>query len=141
MALTLRPATLDDARAIWAWRNEPAARQASRQTAEITWEDHQAWFEPALATRIMLVAEVDDRAVGMVRLDPSDAGWRVSINLAPEVRGQGLGQPLLAAALGHAPGPFLAEIRHGNMASERIFLACGFKKVGEDDGFDQYQRA
>lgn len=138
--LQLRPATLNDARAIWEWRNDPTARQASRQTAAIDWEAHAAWFEQALSHRVMLIGEVESRAIGVVRLDPSEAGWSISINLSPSERGKGLGQPLLAAALDHAPGPFLAEIRHGNAASEHIFTACGFVKVGDEGGFGQFRR-
>jgi L-amino acid N-acyltransferase YncA len=138
--VSLRRATPDDARRIWEWRNEPTARQASRQPEAISWEDHAAWFVSALAARIMLIGEHEGRAIGMVRLDPFDGGWRTSINLAPEARGQGLGRPLLAAALTHAPGPFVAEIRHGNAASERIFQDCGFAKTGDEGEFGQYRR-
>lgn len=140
-AISLRPATAADARIVWEWRNDPASRAASRTTAAIAWEDHAAWFPEALTTRRMLIGEQDGAPVGLVRFDPDGAGghW-VSINLAPQARGRGVGRRLLAAAVATVAGPLHAEIRAGNLASERIFQACGFRPAGRDGAFARYRR-
>jgi L-amino acid N-acyltransferase YncA len=139
--LTLRPAVPADARLVWAWRNDPVSRAASRDTAEIAWERHARWFPDALESRRMLIGEAGGAAVGLVRFDPgADGVHRVSVNLAPEARGRGLGGRLLAAACSTIDGPLAAEIREGNAASERIFLACGFRKVGREGEFGLYRR-
>jgi L-amino acid N-acyltransferase YncA len=139
--LTLRPAAAADARLVWAWRNDPVSRAASRDTAEIAWESHARWFPEALKSRRMLIGEAGGAAVGLVRFDPGPDGvHRVSINLAPEARGRGLGGRLLAAACATVDGPLAAEIREDNVASERIFLACGFRKLGQEGAFGLYRR-
>lgn len=135
MTLTLRRATAADARRVWEWRNDPAARAASLNGEAIAWEDHARWFPAALETRVILIGEQDGEAVGMVRFDPGDDGWRVSINLAPARRGQGLGEPLLRLAMAQVAGTLLAEVREGNAASERLFAACGFTRERVEDGF------
>jgi ribosomal protein S18 acetylase RimI-like enzyme len=140
MTLALRPATPDDARRVFDWRNEPAARAASRNTGELDWAAHKAWFPDALRTRRMLIAELEGEPVGMVRLDPAGDGAVVSIALAPERRGQGLGRQLLDAALAGEDGPLLAEVREDNAASLRIFRDCGFVEVGRDGRFLQLRR-
>ena len=42
--IDLRLAGMEDARRIWLWRNEPAARRCSFRTDFIPWEWHLAWF-------------------------------------------------------------------------------------------------
>lgn len=139
-ALRLRPATPDDARRVWLWRNDPAARAASRNSDEIAWEAHAAWFPAALTRTRMLIAERGGEPVGMARLDPGPAGETVSLNLAPEHRGQGLGRCVLEAVCAAAPSPLLAEVREDNAASLRIFRACGFGETARGGGFVQLRR-
>ena len=140
-AITLRPATLDDGRRVWLWRNDPVARAASRRTEEIGWETHAAWFPAALQRTRMLIAELDGEPLGMARLDDSADGQTVSLNLAPERRGQGLGRRILQAVCGDAAGALLAEIRDDNAPSLRIFQACGFVETGRKGRFVQMRRA
>ncbi|RAK51408.1 GNAT family N-acetyltransferase [Phenylobacterium deserti] len=137
--LVLRPAELEDARRVWLWRNDATARAASRNTGEIDWDAHAAWFPGALARTRMLIAEIDGEAVGMARLDDGPEGCTVSLNLAPEQRGKGLGRRVLEAVCAHA-GPLRAEIRADNPASLRIFQACGFVETGRDGDFVQLRR-
>lgn len=140
MTLAIRRATEADARRVWEWRNDPLSRAASRTTKAIAWEDHARWFPQALETRVILIGEQDGEAIGMVRFDPDDGGWRVSINLAPEHRGKALGQSLLTLAMAQVEGTLLAEVREGNAASERLFDACGFIRDGGEDGFVSFRR-
>jgi spore coat polysaccharide biosynthesis predicted glycosyltransferase SpsG/ribosomal protein S18 acetylase RimI-like enzyme len=120
--LVARPATLQDARMLWHWRNDPATRAVSRSSAEVSWEDHVRWLTGSLTRtdRVLLVIEKvagtaagaegrvgDVEAVGTVRWDlvrdgeaENEAGdeWEVSITVAPERRGQSLARSLLRAA-------------------------------------------
>jgi len=122
--LVARRATLQDARLLWRWRNDPATRAASRSSAVLAWEDHLGWLEASLARtdRILLVVEHTGGTggpVGTVRWDlvrepvgerePGREGgfeagpvgwdeWEVSITVAPERRGRSLARPLLRVA-------------------------------------------
>ena len=144
--LTLTPATLDHARIVWEWRNDPVTRSVSRDTSAIPWPAHEAWFARALGDtrRTTLIASGADVPCGMVRFDEIEAtsdqptARLVSINLNPAVRGQGLGGLILGEALDHLraiyEGPVVAEIAMDNTPSRRIFTAVGFIQTGDPDG-------
>jgi RimJ/RimL family protein N-acetyltransferase len=135
VALTLRPARLDDAERLFAWANDPVARSASFQPEPIAWPTHLAWLERSLASdvRQLFVAERDGAPIGTARLDRDADDARlavVSLNVAAEARGRGLGRALLdalaseARRLGYAR--LHAFVRTDNVASTRAFLASGY---------------
>lgn len=136
--VTLRPADEGDARRIFAWRNDPDARAASIETREISWEDHKAWYESALADpgRQIMIAEQGGRPIGVVRFDIEGGVATVSIALAPEARGLRLSRPVLAEALKQGDRRmqrYLARVRPENAASVNLFLGCGFRIVEKGD--------
>jgi len=111
-ALVARPATLQDARQLWIWRNDPLTRAGSRSTAQVPWDDHLHWLTASLnrTDRILLVAEDAMGLVGTVRWDlareregeqegePRESHeWEVSVMVTPDRRGQSLARPLLRA--------------------------------------------
>ena len=141
--MTLREAAAADAESIWLWRNDPASRAASGDGAHIDLTTHRAWLARTLADpdRRLLIGEAGGRSVGMVRFDRVEGGWRVSLNLAPEARGQGLGRRLLAQGVeAMARQRLVADIRPENHASVRTFAAYGFVQIGEAGGFLQFVR-
>lgn len=132
--LRIRPAAQGDALEILRWRNDELARTMSRQTGMISQWDHLAWFGVALKRTdiIMLVGELADCAVGVVRFDQgAPLEWEVSTVLAPEVRGRKLSPVLLRMAIeaffGHHPScALIAEVKSINEASLRLFKSLGF---------------
>jgi len=113
-AVKLRPAAMVDCQRIWVWRNDPETRAASFDTAEIPWDEHQRWFSASLERpdrRIYLIT-VEDRPQGVARLDVVGSEAAVSIHLAPEARGRGIGtavlQELARSALAERDGQWLA---------------------------------
>jgi RimJ/RimL family protein N-acetyltransferase len=145
--LHLRPAEPSDARDVWAWRNDAESRAASRGTEPVTWEVHEAWFARVLEdpARTMLVGcdPQTGEKVGMVRFDPPgpDGERLVSVNIAPERRGRGFGEKLLAAALAReGAGRVIAEVRRDNIVSVRLFQALGFRRRAEGEDFVVFER-
>ena len=55
-----------------------------------------------------------------------------SVEVAPALRGRGLGRSLALAARAYAEEPVWAQIAPGNAASVRAFLAAGFRPVGAE---------
>ena len=139
----LRPADESDSLTLWQWRNDEASRAASLDTHLVAWSDHERWFAASLQnpSRLILMA-VDDAltSIGMVRFDFSNLDpASVSINVAPECRGRGLGQTILHLGLARARESrdgvkFIAQVRSGNEPSIRIFEREGFVRTAEDDG-------
>ncbi len=140
----LRRATMDDAAVLHRWRNDPAVRAVSHVTDDIPWDSHVRWLEASLARddRHVLVAERRGRALGTIRFDVEGAVATVSIAVEPALQGSGLGPAVLDAGerwlFQHDPRVqrIRAEIRPGNEASVRAFLAAGY--LG---GPEAYERA
>jgi RimJ/RimL family protein N-acetyltransferase len=140
----LRRATLDDAAELHRWRNDPSVRAVSHVTDDIPWDSHVRWLEASLARddRHVLVAERRGRALGTIRFDVDGAVATVSIAVEPALQGSGLGPAVLDAGerwlVEHDPQVqrIRAEIRPGNEASVRAFLAAGY--LG---GPETYERA
>jgi UDP-4-amino-4,6-dideoxy-N-acetyl-beta-L-altrosamine N-acetyltransferase len=135
--MRLRPVGPDDEQLVHSWRNEALVRAVSRTTHEITAAQHHAWFSTLLQDedRMLLIAEIDGEAVGMVRLDPDGAreigAHKISIILGHAVRGRGLAKQIIERAIwqtrvARASGPLYAEIKKDNARSEAVFSALGF---------------
>ena len=131
--LSLRPATPDDARRVWEWRNEEGTRRASFQSAVIPYEAHEAWFPRLLAKTDsrMFIADVDGVPAGVVRVDNLAAEPEISIALAPAARGRGYGSRAIDDACARvfretAAPAIVALVRRDNPASASAFLRAGF---------------
>ena len=139
--IRVRPATGDDCRTIWLWRNDPLTRAMSRTPDMVPWETHQTWFSKALAdpARTILVGEAAGEAVGMVRLDRGGE-TDVSIDIAPSHRGRGFGRALLEAALKGVAERLVADVKCENAASRSLFERVGFVPDAPKNGLIRYRR-
>jgi len=136
-----RAATPDDARDVWEWRNDPLTRAMSRNSDEVAWAGHEAWFLRTLAdpATTLLIGEVGGEKVGMVRFDHGPE-TEVSINVNPACRGRGYGLALLQAGIAQVGGEIFAEIKDDNLASRRMFERAGFQFVVALEGRGRYRR-
>lgn len=149
----VRPATMDDADLLLAWRNDPTTRAVSRQQDAVDRPGHVAWLQTSLARpdRHLLVGEVDGEPVGTVRWDEEGQGeWEVSITVAPQARGRRLAPSLLAAAedwLAVRCGPdlraYLAVVHEDNAPSRRLFVGGGYAPdlPPDEAGFERWVRS
>lgn len=138
--IELRHASMDDSNQLFVWRNEASIRASSRNTEEVSLENHAAWMkahvEHGFPWHLVMIAESGMRNIGVVRFHAVIAkgatkAFDVSIAVSPIYRGYGLGSEMLAkACAGLTPFALLAEIRKDNIASQTIFERCGFKNVG-----------
>ncbi len=141
--MTLRPARLDDAAALLRWRNDPDAVRFSTTGRTVRADEHAGWLAARLSdpnTRLW-IAEKDSAAVGQVRVDMSNGIGTVSITVAPERRGHGLGTQMLRAVLAVAADGDVTQlralVRPENIASRVSFERAGFQRAGEaEGGFD-----
>jgi RimJ/RimL family protein N-acetyltransferase len=132
--LILRPVTMDDARLLHTWRNDPETREASRNSNSVSWREHKVWLSAAIASpdRVIHIACDAHKPVGVVRADRAD-GWELSWTVAPEARGRGIGQRMLQQFAAGFDGRLTAIIRKNNIASGKIAAAAGFVCVGPAD--------
>ena len=135
--LSLRPATLDDAAAAHAWRDDARTRRFFRNPAPVAWDEHVAWWSRTLGDdrHRLLIALCGNRAVGSVRFDFEDDAAEVSLYLDPELTGLGLGRRLLEAAQRWIVTQaarirrLAAEVQPENAASAGAFRAAGFAQA------------
>jgi N-acetylneuraminate synthase len=132
------------ARLIMAWRNDPVTLSMSFHHEPKIWE---AFWEEYRTTYFwdqvppMFVLDDGERA-GFLRFKRVVHPNRltgltvdISINIAPDRRGRGLGRAALIAVKDHLSqhhtvDSVYAEVRLENTASYRTFLAAGFKDFG-----------
>ena len=141
-----RCATRADSQRVWEWRD--ALDDSFRVSDEKPpYAEHDRWFRKAVseADPIIRILTQGALARGYLRLDRTGAtSARVSICLAPDARGQGLGRRLLVEAdrLGARLGleRLVAEIHEGNGASRKVFEAAGYVERGSKDGFRNCSR-
>jgi RimJ/RimL family protein N-acetyltransferase len=136
--VALRLARLEDCARIWEWRNDPGTRQASFDAAPILLETHEAWFRASLGRvdRRLYVIVAHGRECGSARLDLAGDEAEVSIHLAPEYRGRGVGpaalERLAETAFGELElGRLVARVKADNAPSLAAFERAGFTRVAD----------
>lgn len=140
--MTIRDATGDDLPLIVAIYNSTvASRIVTADTEEVPVESRRGWFEHHSPERRPLwVAVEEGKVVGWLSYSsfygrPAyDATCEVSVYLAPDHRGRGLGSALLQRCIRHAPvigvTTLLGFIFGHNAPSLRLFEKHGFKSWG-----------
>lgn len=140
--IILRPALASDAMILLAWRNHPATRMASRDSREISTEEHLEWLARALSdssSRIM-IAERAGEPVGVVRARRESVEWEISWTVSPQVRGGGIGKKMVAMFSNQFKEPICAYVRVENIASTKIAEYAGMYSCEIRDGFVLYRR-
>lgn len=133
--VAVRPAAVEDGDDLLAWRNDPVTRSGSFTSDPIMPDEHRAWLAGALGdpARMLLVGELGESPVGVVRLDREGDRATISVTVAPAARGRGLAATLIRAGLERAAAEGIvrvdAFIRPDNQASLRAFAAAGFRDV------------
>jgi sialic acid synthase SpsE/RimJ/RimL family protein N-acetyltransferase len=133
----------EHARLIMDWRNDPVTLSMSYHREPKVWESF--WAEYRLvylneSPRPVFLLDKGER-VGFLRFRRADHPQGlfgktvdISINLAPDRRGRGLGSAALDAAstylLGQGIDAIYAEVRQENSASYRAFVRAGFVDLG-----------
>jgi spore coat polysaccharide biosynthesis predicted glycosyltransferase SpsG/RimJ/RimL family protein N-acetyltransferase len=135
--LRYRPGGPADSERLLRWRNDPVTRATSRVQEPVEPQEHERWLDATLADpgRVLLIAEQGGVPVGMLRFDLDEREAEVSVTIAPEQRGGGLGPQAIAEAteLALAARPALerivAQIRPENHASTASFGRAGYSEL------------
>lgn len=120
---------------IYALTNEPEARRFSQSSKAITEKEHELWFLDRLkrVAEPFLVAHLYGKGIAYARLDSYKSGFIVSIAVAKEARGFGVGTTLLNKLLQDAHrvwgAGIYASIHKTNHLSKKMFETAGFTQV------------
>lgn len=143
--LSIRQATMDDAKLLWEWANDVSVRNQSYNTEPIKWESHLKWLQKRLdsAETVFYLLLENDKPVGQIRydLDKTDESAEIGFSVAKEHRRKGFGIEILKLTCEQALKDLnckqiTALVIVGNEASRKAFLRADFKEVGlmEKDG-------
>lgn len=123
--LTVRPATMADARILFDWRNDPGTRAMSRNSDPVEWEPHRVWLERTLAgtARRLLIVERDGEPIATVRFDYGEE-TELNITIAPEHRCRGISLKVAKLALAQE-SECVGYIKAENTSCQRLMRAAG----------------
>ncbi len=132
----IRCACIEDCDAVYAWRNAEETRWYAFNAESISIEAHREWYSKTLeiSNRALLIGEIGNKPVGVLRYDFVDYDALVSIYLVPGVHGQGIGSQLIHSGTKWIQENYpnikriKAEILSGNMPSVNAFVSAGFKE-------------
>lgn len=133
--IEIRIANESDSPKLFEWRNHQTIRAVSKNAAPIAWADHQSWFAKVQAdrNRVLLIGEIDNAPIGVVRFDKDSGIAEVSIYLVPGGSFKGQGRNLLLRAeewfkTHHADIKSIkAEVLGANTASQRLFAGADYR--------------
>lgn len=131
--MILRAATLEDAKLLFDWRNDPLTRANSINEDEVPWDTHVAWLTGSLKLedRKLLIAS-NGEPVGTVRLDIRPNETELSWTVSPGHRGKGYGKEMVCLAAAGNVG-LIAHIKRQNIPSQIIAKSAGFTLVEDGD--------
>jgi UDP-2,4-diacetamido-2,4,6-trideoxy-beta-L-altropyranose hydrolase len=132
--ISIRRAGCDDCDSMYDWRNAEETRRYIFDDKPIPLETHRFWFYNSLKNpdRMLLIGEIDNKPVGVLRYDFSENEALISVYLVPGGQGQGVGSQLIRCGTQwikeQCPNikTINAEIFKENVASLRAFESAGY---------------
>jgi UDP-2,4-diacetamido-2,4,6-trideoxy-beta-L-altropyranose hydrolase len=134
IAITLRPATMDDADMVFRWRNDPFIIAHGSSHREVGWEEHRKWFAETISgqKRLMFIVLENGSPIGQIRFErENQQDCVISVYLLQQFTGRGFGIQAIrmgCAALFEAwdADRVVACVRLDNQAGRAVFLKAGF---------------
>ena len=134
--ISVRRATIADLDSVYEWRNAEETRRYIFDAEPIPLETHRDWYLRTLENpnRILLIGEIDNKPVGVMRYDFTGTEALISVYLVPGGQGQGVGTQLIRSGSHwvreHFPQILTinAEIFRENIASLHAFESAGYKE-------------
>lgn len=135
--LIIRQATLNDAKVLLEWRNDPVTRHFRNDPRIITIEEHLLWLKKRQSSdNKIYIFEDRGIAVGNICVDVSARGVELGWIVAPNYRGNGIANKMVELVKERFPDStiFWAKIRFDNVASIKVAKKAGLiwsKKEGD----------
>ena len=137
--INIRRADISDKDILLEWRNNPKIREQSFNPKIISREEHEKWFNDLLKREdvILLIGILGNKKIGQVRFNLNNENAKISVNVAPEFIGKGLGPILIVKGCNFLfentnCNEITAEIKPHNTASIKAFSRAGFKTVSSE---------
>lgn len=130
------------------WRNDAQTRKSFFNSRSVSEKDHLNWFTSTLASKEskIIILEIHDAKIGMVRYDCKNSETFVSINTNPVIRGKGYSSRMLLESEkliifdNHIANNLFANILKINHISIRAFEKAGYQFKSSADIYYQYHK-
>lgn len=139
----LREADEKDMRRIYNWANDEAVRANSFNSEPIKWDIHRKWYQTCLASEdcLIFIAEIDQRAVGQIRIDIEKKKAIIDYSIAKEYRGHSYGKYMIFElirkikenrAMNKKIDYLIGKVKKENIASIKTFEKLSFNQKYAD---------
>ena len=132
----IRKADMRDILNVFELSNDPTVRANSIHVEPILWENHEKWYSSAIDdqnTKFYVAETPGGTFIGQVRFCYDGSLWVVSISISAEFRGCRLANKILNKAMELSGARcFEAKIKTHNTASEKLFIASGYHRCGDE---------
>jgi len=135
----------EDARDVMRWRNDPLSLSASFNSTPKKWPEFFEEFKRFYFNSFLppLFVRQGDERVAFLRFRPLGNGCDLSIMVAPEKRGGGIGKEALILLKPwfkrRGVSQVVAEVKKDNVPSLRLFQGAGFKKTpSKKEGIERF---
>lgn len=157
LLLRIAENTPEDAKLLYDWRMDPAARQNSFHHGEFSFDEHLEWYHRMMddENRILYIMMLEDEGddptgipVGQIRFDFSKdkTEAEISYSIAPEYRGRGFGRAILALGeekiLEQYPSvhTLKGEVLSSNKPSAALFMKLGYEQIYVEKEFVVFRK-
>jgi UDP-2,4-diacetamido-2,4,6-trideoxy-beta-L-altropyranose hydrolase len=137
--ITVREVVEGDCELIYNWANDDDTRAASFNSSPIDWGTHCNWLSERLSNSDSLLLICSDELghpFGLVRFDLAGDEAIISVNLDPNMRGQGLGGFTIIRTIDELFKRYnisrvSAFVKPQNLRSAKAFEMAGFSHIGQ----------
>ena len=138
-ALKLREINSLDSKLLFNWVNETAVRFNSINKSQISWDNHELWFQNQLnnSSSYIFVLEMNETPVGQIRFDLLNNKYEVDYSIDKKYRGKGFGTQIIEKAIYKNKKlkkgiEIIAKVNVSNLGSIKVFTKLGFKLLDEE---------
>jgi RimJ/RimL family protein N-acetyltransferase len=149
LEISYRDAEPTDVSTFFLWVNSQSVQTSAGRTRQINPEEHIQWFSEALQSvdTTVTVLLVNGVPTGQCRLQRIRGKGEVILDYSIDsmYRGRGLARTLIESSLQRHQGSvrgvrYIAEVRHGNLASQKVLTSAGFKLTKTDGELLRFER-
>jgi UDP-4-amino-4,6-dideoxy-N-acetyl-beta-L-altrosamine N-acetyltransferase len=131
--IELRKVTAEDILKIYEWRNHPQVRRWMLNDKEISWEEHEKFWEHMLNKEepafIIIFNNVDCGVIRLTKINEETA--EIDIFISPEFQGRGIGSEVIKKIVNMCRDlgikKLIARVKPNNVASIKMFERNDFK--------------
>ena len=151
--LSLREATLEDARMLYEWANDECVRNNAFSKEPIPWEEHLIWYQKKIVDtkcQIYIIQKMDAEnkkvPIGQIRIDQREGNGEIDISIAAPYRNEGFGRIAFSLVLEQIKRDMpqieklVAKVKKKNLASIKALQMAGFILTKQNEQYDQLEK-